>query len=79
MGHIEKLKGALRALRDAAELILGPRLPKIPHTLRRKCVKNVYTMLLLRKVLSSIRMHLMYSAKTGSSHRSLMQFFDMAD
>lgn len=40
---------------------------------------NVYTMLLFRKVLSSIRIHFIYSAKTGSSHKSLMQFFDIAD
>lgn len=36
-------------------------------------------MLLLRKVLSSIRIHLIYSAKTGSSQRSFTQFLDMAD
>lgn len=36
-------------------------------------------MLLLRKVLSSIRIHLIYSAKTGSSQRSFTQFLDIAD
>lgn len=36
-------------------------------------------MLLLRKVLSSIRIHLIYSAKTGSSQSSFTQFLDIAD
>lgn len=53
--------------------------PKKTHTFRRKWVKKVYTMLLLRKVLSSIRIHFIYSAKTGSSQRSFTQFFDIAD
>ena len=36
-------------------------------------------MLLLRKVLSSIRMHLMYSPNAGSSHRSFTHVLARAD
>lgn len=42
-------------------------------TLCRKQVRKEYAVLLLRNVLSSIRMTLMYSLNTGSSHNSFMQ------
>lgn len=49
--------------------------PRIIRTFTKKWVRNVYTTLLLMKTRSSTRILLIYSAKTGSSHSNLMQFF----